>query len=94
MSKVLGKGELVDAIQAKVGGTKSDAAASLDAFIETVEKSLAKGLEVRITGFGTFSVSKRGAREGVNPRTGAKIKIAARKVPKFKSGKALKEAVK
>jgi DNA-binding protein HU-beta len=74
--------------------TKKDAAAAVDAVFDTILKTMSKGEEVAITGFGTFRVSKRAARMGVNPRTGEKIQIAASVKPKFRAGKVLKEAVK
>ena len=87
------KVELVEAV-AQVCDSKKQASDAVDAVLDTITKALTKGQEVVLTGFGKFSVSKRAARMGVNPRTGAKIKIAATKVPKFKAGKALKDAVK
>ncbi len=73
---------------------KKQAVAAVDAIFDIITKTLAKGEEVAITGFGTFRVAKRAARMGVNPKTGEKIQIAAAIVPKFKAGKLLKEAVK
>lgn len=73
---------------------KKDALAAVEAVFDTIVKTLSKGEEVAITGFGTFRVSKRAARMGVNPRTGEKIQIAASVKPKFRAGKLLKEAVK
>ena len=89
------KAELVDSIADKAGISKRDAEGALKAFLETIEETLKKGGDVQLTGFGKFSVSQRAAREGVNPRDpgGAKIKIAARKVPRFTPGAALKSAV-
>lgn len=87
------KNELVAKVATKAGLTKVDAAKAVDAFIETVTKELSKAGEVRLVGFGTFAVAKRKATEGRNPRTGAVIKIPASKQPKFKPGKALKDAV-
>ena len=88
------KAELVDAVQSAAGlDTKRDAEAAVDAVFDAVTKSLSQGEEVAVTGFGTFKVSRRSARTGVNPRTGEKIQIAARTVPKFTAGKALKDAV-
>ncbi len=87
------KQELVEAV-AKGCCSKKEANDAVDMVLDTITKALQKGQEVVLTGFGKFSVSKRAARMGVNPRTGAKIKIAATKVPKFKAGKALKDAVK
>jgi len=88
------KQDLVNAAAQKAGVTKKDAQAVLDAILEAVTKSLKKGENVTITGFGTFRVSKRAARSGVNPRNpGQKIKIPAMKLPAFKAGKSLKDAV-
>lgn len=88
------KGELVDAIAGGAGLTKVDAEKALNAFTEAVTKALKKGDSVGLVGFGTFSVSKRKARKGRNPQTGKEINIPAAKVPKFKAGKGLKDAVK
>ena len=85
---------LVDAIHAKLGGTKKTAEDVVDTVFDTIMKTLAEGMEVNISGFGAFIVKKRGARMGVNPRTGQKIQIAATVTPKFRAGKALKAAVK
>jgi len=93
VSRVMTKEELIEVV-AKGCCTKKEAADAVNAVLDGITKALTKGDKVALTGFGTFSVSKRAARMGVNPRTGAKIKIAARTVPKFKAGKALKEAVK
>ena len=90
----MNKSELVDAMAKKAGLSKKDAEAALGAFTDTVAAALKKGDKVQLVGFGTFEVAKRAAREGKNPQTGAKIKIPATKVPLFKAGKALKEAVK
>ena len=79
---------------AKTTCTKAEAVKALDAILKAIQKSLKKGESVTLVGFGTFSVSKRAARKGRNPQTGAPIKIAAKKVPKFTAGKALKDAVK
>ena len=87
------KAELITAMAAKTGMKKSDTQKVLEAFIDVVSDELVAGEKVQITGFGTFEVSKRAAREGVNPATGKKIKIAASKQPKFKAGKALKDLV-
>ena len=88
------KQDLVNAAASSAAVTKKDAAAVLDAILESVTKSLKKGESVTITGFGTFRVSKRAARTGVNPRNpGEKIKIPAMKLPAFKAGKSLKDAV-
>lgn len=87
------KVELVEAIATKAGLTKADAARAFDATLEVIAGNLEKGKKVPIVGFGTFDVSKRSAREARNPRTGEKIKIAARKAVSFKAGSALKERV-
>jgi len=92
MAKAMTKDELVEAI-AQGCCSKKEAADALNAMLDTITKALIKGEKVTLTGFGTFSVSKRAARMGVNPRTGEKIKISARTVPKFKAGKSLKDAV-
>ena len=73
--------------------TKSKAEAAVDAVFATITKSLSRGEDVILTGFGAFKVTKRSARVGVNPRTGEKIQIAAKTVPKFSAGKSLKDAV-
>ncbi len=75
------------------GLSKADTGRVLDSFLATVQKTLKKGDEVAITGFGKFSVSKRGARTGRNPQTGAALKIRASKTPKFSAGATLKQAV-
>jgi len=89
----MNKSELVDAIAKKTGGTKASVEATLEAFVDTVTATLAKGGTVALIGFGTFSTSKRAARTGRNPATGEAIKIAASKVAKFSSGAGLKKAV-
>ena len=85
----MNKGELIDAIASEVKTTKADAARSLEAFINVTSKTLKKGDRVALVGFGTFSVAKRAARNGRNPQTGKAIKIAAKKVAKFKAGSEL-----
>lgn len=87
------KVELVEAIAAKAGLTKADAARSLDATLEAIGGALKKGDRVPLVGFGTFAVSKRSARNARNPRTGETIKIPARKAVTFKAGTALKDKV-
>jgi len=88
------KQDLVNASATKAGVTKKAAGEVLDAVLDAVTKSLKKGENVTITGFGTFRVSKRAARTGVNPRNPSqKIKIPAMKLPAFKAGKSLKDAV-
>ena len=88
------KGELVGVIAEAAGITKVAAEKALNAFTTAVTKSLKKLEAVSLVGFGTFSVSKRKARKGRNPQTGKEINIPAAKVPKFKAGKGLKDAVK
>ncbi|MEK7627435.1 MAG: HU family DNA-binding protein [Patescibacteria group bacterium] len=88
------KDQLVDKIVAKCGCSKKVVHEFVANFEDAVTQALTKGDEVRLVGFGTFSVVKRAARMGVNPKTLEKIKIAATKVPKFKAGKSLKMAVK
>lgn len=91
----MNKGELVEEVMKKAGlDTKKKAQDAVDAVFDTITGTLAKGEEVGVTGFGTFRVSKRAARMGVNPQTGEKVQIPAATVPKFKAGKGLKEAVK
>lgn len=88
------KGDLITAAADAAGITKRDAGVALDAILDAITGSLAKGKNVTITGFGTFRVSKRAARTGVNPRnTAEKISIPAMNLPAFKAGKGLKEAV-
>lgn len=89
----MNKTELVAAIAEQADLSKKDAEAALKAFTEVVSKSLKKGEKIQLVGFGTFEVSKRSARTGRNPQTGKTMKIAASKAPKFKAGKALKDAV-
>lgn len=88
------KAELVAQMAKASGATKTASEKALNAFIAGVRDSLKKGKRVTLVGFGTFSVAKRAARNGRNPRTGKAIKIPAAKVPKFKPSKALKSAVK
>ena len=87
------KSELVEAVATAAGLTKADATRAIDATFATITKALKKGNKVPVSGFGTFAVSKRAAREGRNPQTGAPVHIAARKAVSFKAGSALKEAV-
>ena len=87
------KADLIDAIAAKMGGTKSDAGKALDAVLDSLQDALVKGETVKLPGFGQFEISERGERTGRNPQTGAEIKIAASKSPKFSAGKDLKDAV-
>ena len=85
--------EFIEAIAAKSGLTKADSARAVEAFQSVVTETLKKGDKVTLTGFGVFSVSKRDARNGRNPRTGEVVKIAASKSVKFKTGSKLKDAV-
>ena len=88
------KTELVEQVQSAAGlESKKDAEVAVDAVFDVIAKAMGRGEEVAVTGFGTFKVSKRGARQGINPRTGEKIQIAAKTVPKFSAGKGLKDAV-
>mgnify|MGYP000174324178 FL=1 len=89
----MNKTELIAAIAAKTGETKKDAEATLNAFVNVVSETLAKGDKVQLVGFGSFEVRKRAARKGRNPRTKEEIKIPASKAPVFKAGKALKDLV-
>ncbi len=89
----MNKTGLIDAIAKKTGLTKKDADKVLKAFTDTITDALKKEEKVQLVGFGTFEVSKREAREGRNPRTGKAMKIKASVAPKFKAGKALKDAL-
>ena len=89
----MNKNDLVTAVANSSGLSKTDAGKAVDAVFEAIETALKGGDEVRLVGFGTFSVAKRAASEGRNPRTGAKITIPASKQPKFKAGKGLRDAV-
>ncbi|MEK7537062.1 MAG: HU family DNA-binding protein [Patescibacteria group bacterium] len=88
------KKQLAESLAEKLGLTKKQGADFLDAFVEQITGYLRKGEKVNITGFGIFKVADRKAREGINPKTGEKIHIAASKKPRFTPGKVLKEAVK
>lgn len=89
----MNKAELVAAIAEKAEISRKDAEAALKAFTEVVEEELKKGEKIQLVGFGTFEVSERAARVGRNPQTKEEIKIPASKAPKFKAGKALKDAI-
>lgn len=89
----MNKAELIDAIASKSGLTKADAKKALDAFTGAISGSLKKGDRVSLVGFGSWSVTKRSARTGRNPQTGKEIKIAAKKVVKFKAGAELAAVV-
>ena len=87
------KVELIESVAAKAGLTKADAGRAVDAMVATITEALVKGDRVPLVGFGTFATSKRAARTGRNPQTGAEVKIPARNAVTFKAGSALKEAV-
>jgi len=89
----MNKTELVAAMAEKANLSKKDAEAALKAFTDVVAEGLVKGEKIQLVGFGTFEVGTRGERTGRNPHTGAEMKIAASKAPKFKAGKALKDIV-
>ena len=89
----MNKTELVAAMAEQTNLSKKDAEAALKAFIDVVSEEMKKGEKVQLVGFGTFEVSERAAREGRNPQTGKEMTIAASKAPKFKAGKALKDAI-
>ena len=89
----MNKAELIDQIAEKAEMSKAAAARALDATMEAVKEALVAGDSVTLVGFGTFHVSERAARSGRNPRTGKSIKIKAAKVPKFRAGKGLKDAL-
>ncbi len=89
----MNKSELIAAIASTAGLSKKDAESALNAFTATVTEELKKDGKVQLVGFGTFEVTKRAARTGRNPATGAAMKIKASKAPKFKPGKALKDAI-
>lgn len=89
----MNKNDLIAAVAESAGLSKSDATKAVDGVFDSISASLKKGQEVRLVGFGTFTVARRAATEGRNPRTGEKIKIPASKRPKFSAGKGLKDAV-
>jgi DNA-binding protein HU-beta len=88
------KQEFIDQVATKAGLSKRDAGEAVDAFLETITDVLKSRDSVSFTGFGKFSTSDRAARQGVNPRTGEKVQIAATTVPRFQAGSSLKSAVK
>ena len=90
----MNKTELVKVVAEQAELTQKDASKAVDALIETISETLAQGEKIQLIGFGTFEVRDRSARKGRNPQTGEEIEIAASKVPAFKPGKELKEAVK
>ena len=89
----MNKNDLIAAVSSNTGLSKADATKAVDGVLEAITDSLKSGGEVRLVGFGTFSVANRAASTGRNPRTGATIQIPASKQPKFKAGKGLKDAV-
>jgi DNA-binding protein HU-beta len=89
----MNKGELIEAVAGAADLSRADATRAVDAVLDSVTRTLAGGGSVSLVGFGTFTVKSRAARTGRNPRTGESIQIAASKVPGFKAGKALKDAV-
>ncbi|MGE5540115.1 MAG: HU family DNA-binding protein [Gemmatimonas sp.] len=89
----MNKNDLVAAVASNTGLSKADSTRAVDEVFDVITKSLKKGDEVRLVGFGTFVVSKRAATQGRNPRTGEAIQIPASKLPKFRAGKGLKDAV-
>ena len=89
----MNKNDLIAAVADSAGLSKADASKAVDAVFDSVAAALKSGATVRLVGFGTFSVTKRAASQGRNPRTGAPINIPASKQPKFKAGKGLKDAV-
>jgi DNA-binding protein HU-beta len=90
----MNKQAIADAVQEKLGGTKADAERAVETVFDTIAASLTKGDDVSVAGFGIFSAKMRAARTARNPRTGESIQVPAMRVPKFKAGKALKDAVK
>ena len=88
----MNKNELVRAIANNAGITLKDAGIALDSVVAAITEGLKKGEKIQISGFGTFELKSKPAREGINPKTGAKIKIAASKIPAFKFGKAYKDS--
>lgn len=90
----MNKAEIVDAVHAKLGGTKVEAETAVETVISCVVNTLKKGDEVSIAGLGIFAVKTRAARTARNPRTGETLQVKAMRVPKFRAAKALKEAVK
>jgi DNA-binding protein HU-beta len=88
------KSELVDQVADRAELTRQDAARAVDAVLATVQDALHRGSEITLSGFGKFHVGERAARQGVNPRTGERIQIAASRIPRFTAGSGLKSAVK
>jgi DNA-binding protein HU-beta len=91
--RLMNKGDLIENVADETGLSKADSGRAVDAVVGAVTKTLSSGGQVSLVGFGTFSVKRRAARQGRNPRTGETIQIKASNVPGFKAGKALKDAV-
>ena len=89
----MNKSDLIAAVAAKTGDTKKNAEASINALIDVIAESLKDGEKIQVVGFGSFEVRERAERKGRNPQTGKEMKIAAKKAPVFKAGKALKDEV-
>ena len=89
----MNKSDLIAAVAAKTGDTKKNAEASINALIDVIAESLKDGEKIQVVGFGSLEVRERAERKGRNPQTGKEMKIAAKKAPVFKAGKALKDAV-
>ena len=89
----MNKSDLIAAVAAKTGETKKSAETSINAIVDVISATLAKGDKIQLVGFGSFEVRQRAARKGRNPQTGKELKISAKKAPVFKAGKALKDAV-
>jgi DNA-binding protein HU-beta len=89
----MNKSQLIAAVAADSGLSKVDSARAVESMLDTVTRTLKKGDDVSLTGFGKFSVIRRAARQGVNPRTGERVKIKASKAPKFSAGASLKQAI-
>ena len=89
----MNKGELIEAVAAAADLTKADATKAVEAVVDSITRALQKGEQVSVVGFGSFAVKSRAARQGRNPKTGETIHIPASRVPGFKAGKALKDAV-
>jgi len=89
----MNKGEIVEAVAARLGGTKGEAAKALDAVCDVIAEALAAGGDAKLPGFGTFEVRETAERQGHNPRTGGTVTIAASRQPRFKAGAALRKAV-
>ena len=89
----MNKSDLIAAVAAKTGETKKSAETSINAIVDVISATLAKGDKIQLVGFGSFEVRQRAARKGRNPQTGKELKISAKKAPVFKAGKVLKDAV-